>query len=252
MKNDKIITLLEELGLSEKEAKVYLAALSLGPATILKIARTAETRRTTVYSLIDSLKTKGLMAVELKGFKTLYAAEDPKKLETVLEQRRQKLKDNLPDLSAMFNLKGGESYIKYYEGVESIKSIYRGLLEDIRPHEDYLIFSNVDEWWKLDREFLLKFTLDRAELARTHGIKIKILLQNTPGATDYKKNEKLYCLEAKKLPANNRLTTNLVIIPKKVVIHQLTPPAMAIVIENKSIIQLHRELFETIWQSIPT
>ena len=31
---------------------------------------------------------------------------------------------------------------------------------------------------------------------------------------------------------------------------ELTPPFMTLVIENKSIVELHREMFELIWQSI--
>lgn len=251
MKNDKFLSSLEDLGLSEHEAKVYLACLSLGPSTILKIAKAAEVKRTTVYSVAESLKQKGLINFEIKGFKTLYAAADPQKLETVLEQKKEKLKATLPDLSAMYNLKGGESYIKYYEGVESVKYIYRGLLDDIRPREDYLIVSNIEDWWKMDKDFLTKFTMDRAELARAHDIKIRILLQNTPEGKEYKNKENLYCLKSKVLPPDTKLSTNLVIIPKKIVINQLTPPIMAIVIENKSIIQMHKEMFEIIWKSLP-
>ena len=59
-----------------------------------------------------------------------------------------------------------------------------------------------------------------------------------------------YYTNTKILPKNTTLTTNLVIIPKKVFIHQLVPPVMGIVIENKSIIQMHREMFEIMWKSV--
>ena len=85
MKNNPLLTTLTTLGLTDHEAAVYLAALSLGPATILKIAKAAEIKRTTVYSVIETLKLKGLVSVEVKGFKSLFVAEDPTKLETILE-----------------------------------------------------------------------------------------------------------------------------------------------------------------------
>ncbi len=250
MKNDNFLSLFEELGLSEHEAKVYLATLNLGPSTILKIAKTAEVKRTTVYSVVESLKQKGLINFEVRGLKTLYAAADPQKLETVLEQKKEKLKSTLPDLSAMYNLKSGESYIKYYEGLNGIKSVYESLLTDIKPHQDYLVFSNADEWLLADKEFFLDFTKRRGELARGSDIKIRLLLQDTPAAQEYIKNQSNYFLQVKILPSSTKLTTNLVIIPKKVVIHQMTPPIMAMVIENKSIVQMHKEMFEIIWKSI--
>jgi hypothetical protein len=41
-----------------------------------------------------------------------------------------------------------------------------------------------------------------------------------------------------------------VIIPKKVVIHQITDPIFAIVLENKNIVQMHREQFEIMWKAV--
>lgn len=251
MKNNKFITLFEELGLSDKEAQVYLASLSLGPATIMKIARISGIKRTTVYPLIESLKNKGLMLIELKGLKTLFTAEDPTKLELMLDQKREKLKSALPDLSAMYNLKCGESLIKYYEGLNGIKSVYESLLIDIKPHQNYSIISNAEEWLNTDPDFFIDFTKRRAELARSSDIKIRMLLQDTPAARElFKANENNYFIKVKILPKQTELTTNLVIIPKKVVIHQIIPPMMAMVIENKSIIQMHQQTFEIIWNSI--
>lgn len=69
MKNIKLLETLKDIGLDESEAQVYLTSLSLGPTTVLRIARGGETKRTTVYGIIESLKNKGLMKVELKGLK---------------------------------------------------------------------------------------------------------------------------------------------------------------------------------------
>lgn len=251
MKNEQILGALAEFGLNQKEAEVYLACLELGQTSILRIARQVDVKRTTIYSIIESLKNMGLISLEMKGFKTYYRAEDPSKLELLLEMRKERLKAVLPDLSALYNLKGGESTIKYFEGAEAVKSIYFGLLKELKRHDDYLIISNVDEWWKLDQDFLMKFTLERGRVARENDVKIRILLQDTLGAREYKANEKKYNVIVKILPANYALVTNLVVIPKKVVIHQLTAPTMAMVFENSSVVQLQRQLFEMIWNSLP-
>ena len=52
MPNFDLAKILIDLGLTENEAKVYVAALSLGPATILKIAQAAAIKRTTVYFVV--------------------------------------------------------------------------------------------------------------------------------------------------------------------------------------------------------
>lgn len=92
MKTNKLFTTLTNLGLTEKEAKVYLANLALGPTTILQITRGAELKRTTVYSIIESLKQKGLINIEARGFKKLFVAENPERLESILEEKNNKIK----------------------------------------------------------------------------------------------------------------------------------------------------------------
>ena len=52
---------LEKIGLTEKEAAVYLALLKLGPTTALKIARETGIKRPTVYTTLDALKGRGLV-----------------------------------------------------------------------------------------------------------------------------------------------------------------------------------------------
>lgn len=246
MKNAKLTNILQNFGLTSKEADVYLASISLGPTTILKIARTAQIKRTTAYSVIESLKQKGLINIEIRGFKQFFVAENPEKLESIFESRKQQFKDSLPELLALYNLKGQESLIKYYEGLESIKGIYEQLLKEIKPHENYLVTGAQDQWYNLDPDFFQKFIQKRAKLP----INIRMLFTDSKIAREHKKDSQNYNEKIKILPADTSLTTNLVITPQKVVIHQLIPPVMAIVIENPSIVKMHQELFEIIWKSI--
>ncbi|MFA7302509.1 MAG: helix-turn-helix domain-containing protein [Candidatus Paceibacterota bacterium] len=238
---------LVDSGLSENEARVYLAALSLGPCTVLAISRAAGIKRTTVYAVIESLKQKGLMNVEVRGFKTLFAAQDPERLLSLLESRKEIVRKAMPDFASLYNLKGGESTIKYYEGLEGIKSVYEDLIKTIRPHEDYSIISNQGEWYNLDKKFFQDFTERRAKLP----INIRLLSQDSPTAREFAKFARNYNMQIKFLPEGTNLVTNLVVVPERVVIHQLTAPISATVIENKSAIQMHQQFFELMWNSIP-
>jgi len=243
---NKLTNILTDLGLTDNEAKTYFASLSLGPTTILKIAQAAELKRTTVYSVVETLKQKGLIRMEIKGFKKLFVAENPEKLESIIESRKEKLQNTLPEFAALYNLKGGESFIKYYEGLESIKTIYEGLIKDIKPRQDYLVISDQKKWYDIDPNYFQNFTEKRAKL----NIKIRLLLQDSKIAREHQKNQKNYNETVKILPTDTTLTTNLVITPQRTMIHQLTPPMIAIVIENKSIIKMNQEFFEIMWRSI--
>lgn len=246
MKTNPLLESLKDFGLAENEAKVYFAALSLGPSTIQKIAQSAEIKRTTTYDIVNTLKQKGLMNIHVKGFKKKYSAEAPEKLESILEERKLRFKSLLPEFSALYNLQGGESFLKYYEGLEAVKGIYEGLIKDIKPGEDYLVMSNQDNWVKLDKEYFMDFLYRRAKLP----IKIRMMFQDSEIARTWKKMERNFNSTVKILPKGTDLKTNLVITPQRVLIHQLSDPILGIVIENKSVIQMHKEMYEIIWKSL--
>src|SRR3990172_512112 len=107
-----MISLLEKLGFSEKEAKVYLAALELGEDSVQNIAKKAGINRATTYVILEKLMASGLISTYEKGKKTFIVAEDPKELLQILEEEKQEvlnrekdLKSNLSQLAAIYNRK---------------------------------------------------------------------------------------------------------------------------------------------------
>ena len=244
---NKVISLLKDLGLNGHEAKVYYACLSLGAATILQIANAAELKRTTVYSIIENLQQKGLINAEFKGLKKKFVAENPEKLETILESKRFELKNTLPELTALYNLKGGESSIKYYEGLNGVKNAYESLLADIGINDFYYVVTDESRWRELDKEYFDDFRERRAKKVRKP---ILLLSQYSELALEAVKFQNNFNMQVKLLPKERKLTTNMIVTPQKVLIHQLVPPISAIVLENKSIIQMHKEMFEIMWQEL--
>ena len=247
MKHQALFETLKDLGLSENESRVYLAALSLGPSTIARIAQEAETKRTTVYPVIQSLERQGLMNVQVRGFKKLYVAEGPQRLEAVMERTKEKFQKSLPGLTALYNLKGSEATLKHYEGLEGVKSAYLSLFDGLKSHDYYYSISEVDRWYALDPEFFESIRLRRSKIP---NLDIRIIANDTPGSREYKKKEKNYAQEVRLLPSGPSLHNSVTFTPHKIIFHQILAPYNAIVIENKSVIQTQKELFEVVWNSI--
>lgn len=246
MADIRLLDALQSIGLSENEARVYFAALSLGSSTIQKIAKLADIKRTTTYSIVESLKHKGLVTIHVMGFKQLFVAEHPSRVESLLELRRNNFYKYLPQLEALYNLKGAESVIKFYDGIQGTKNVYEGLLQDIQPSDDYLVIGDTAQWYNLDPHYFQSFMERRAKRAHT-----RLLLQYSAKAKEIKKYEKNYNLEIRFLPQKTLLSTNIIIIPRRMIIHQLIPPIMAIAIENESIIATNRQMFEIMWEALP-
>lgn len=243
----KLINTLKDIGLSEKEAVVYMASLSLNSGNVAEISQAAGIKRTTVYSILESLKQRGLIRTDMQGWKAVFVAEHPEKLELIVDQMRSEVRKNLPEFSSLYNLHSSGAFIRYYEGIESVKGVYLDLLKEISPHDDYLIIGDLHKWLEQDHDFFLEFMKRRAKL----DINIRILDQESVIAREHKRIERNFNEKIKILPPNFKISTNMVIVPHKVVINQLTPPIMAMVIENESIVQMNRELFEMIWKSTP-
>lgn len=124
--------LLERLGLSQKEARVYLALLELGKDTVQNIGKKAKVARPTTYVILEKLLDLGLVSVADENKKTLFVAESPKELEKLLKQqeqdfeyRRQELNDQLDQLLAIYNASGSKPIVRYFEGPEGLKALDR-------------------------------------------------------------------------------------------------------------------------------
>lgn len=247
MKNQQLTDVLHGIGLSENESQVYLTSLSLGPTTILKIAKSSQIRRTTVYSVVETLKTKGLMHIKPAGLKQLYVAEHPDRLENIINDKKRSLEKLLPEFTALYNLKGGESTVKYYEGLNAIKNIYETILDPLKPGDDYLVIGDVEKFF-LDND--KKYFEDFLEKRIKSRVKARLLVTNSEKARYMKQYEKNMNHEVKILPESSKLSVDTMIVPGKVTIFNMEEPISAISLENKAMVEMHKELFEIIWRSI--
>ena len=72
-----LIARLQQVGLNEKEAQIYLANLSLGEASISDIAKRAEVKRTTVHEIMKSLLAQNIVSLTAKGKRKQYVVVEP-------------------------------------------------------------------------------------------------------------------------------------------------------------------------------
>jgi len=247
MKKEKTIKILQEIGLTKNESEVYLALLILGPTTVLKVSKRTDLLRPSIYPIINSLKKKGLVKEVLTGFKKKYEAEDPDKLERALEQKRDNLMGLLPDLRTLHNTSGEDSLIQYYEGLNSLKNIHSDLLEELRPGDYYYVISKLEKLFDLDRKFYDAYGNKISKL-----VERKVTSLDCPKIREYIQYAKNYNLEAKILPEDSGFEADVVITPNKVIIAQLDDPISAIVIQNKTTINVLRATFLVMWNSLKT
>jgi len=86
-----LIKKLEEIGLSDKEAKVYIAVLELGEGSASEIAKKSEVNRATVYFTLENLMKLGLVSATNEEKKQKFVPEDPSQLENIITKQQQEL-----------------------------------------------------------------------------------------------------------------------------------------------------------------
>lgn len=243
---DNLKNKLISLGLEEKEAVIYLSALSLGKTSILKISQNSEIKRTTVYDIVERLIKKGLMFTEKSGWKTFYRAAHPEKIEGIIERQKTTLAQMMPELEELYKTDGVQGFIREYHGLEAMKGIYSGILEEIEWGEDYYVIGHQEKWLKFDEKFFMDFLKKRAKFK----INIKLLFQDSESARAHQKRQEEFNEEIKILPPDTQLDTNLIIRKDTVIIHELKEPIKITVIKNPYIARMHKQLFEIMWNGL--
>ena len=93
---------LEEIGLTKREIKVYMALLEVGLSSVGQIIKKSGIPGSKIYETLDKLKKRGLISSVLKENKQFFQASDPKTILDFLdEQRRNILENVLPKLESL-------------------------------------------------------------------------------------------------------------------------------------------------------
>ncbi len=245
-----MLTQLKHIGLSDNEAKVYLAMLELGPSSVLEIAAKAAINRPTAYVQIESLKKKGLVSMQTKGKKQLYIAEDPEQLEYLLghekkelEQKQEELKSVLPELKAMFDLAEEKPVVRYFEGKEGLLKMQEDFLKAKR--KEILAISPVDEVFSVFPDHKNTYTPRRVK----KGIKSRLIYTSTENSVYPRKDEKMLretrYISPKKMP----FSADITIFDDNVAIAALKGNISGAIISHKEIANSFRGIFEILWMA---
>ena len=116
---------LPQNGLTEKEAKIYLAALESGEATAAHIAMKAHLERPTVYAILEKMKEKGLVTQSKRRGVLYFAALPPQILIDRMKRSAEGAERALPLLLELAYSSPLKPRIRFYEGMDGLKEIMR-------------------------------------------------------------------------------------------------------------------------------
>ncbi|MBL7155029.1 MAG: MarR family transcriptional regulator [Candidatus Portnoybacteria bacterium] len=207
---------MRKLGLTEKEVRVYLAALELGYTSVQEIAKKAQISRPTAYEIIKSLENKELISQSKEKGKRYFTAQSPDNLLGILKRQRKELEEKerefiriIAALRAKYYL-NDKREIKVYQGKSGLEILLDDFLTT-HSKEIYVLAADNKIWPISQRRAAYK--------------KIK---------------KRLGQIEVKELVGKVALKETVIIYDKVII---LSPQKTGLLIENKTVVNLIKSLF---------
>jgi sugar-specific transcriptional regulator TrmB len=201
---------LKDIGLSDKEAAVYLALLSFDKASIAEICQKADIKRPTTYVILDSLAKKGLVSEVNVGKKTYHMAEPPEKLELFVERQIHHLEENkksldiiVPQLKGMRREEGEKPLVQFFDGKEGVlSSNYNTFAKKTGDEPVYIVYSKD----AVQNVFSEKEAREMRERRISLGIKSKAVYTSKEGEKPSDETGDRFKIDGDKYPVTSDIT----------------------------------------------
>lgn len=255
----ELLNHLLSLGLSEKEAKLYLTLLEVGPNPVSSIARKAGITRTTAYAALETLKEKGLVSAIEQGGIQQFAPVEAEKLEEYAKMQQEKAEENydriktiVPQLKLLTGDLVMAPKVKYFEGTEGIKTIYNDTIDVLKnlPKSQRVKYSYSSA--PIVSHQLRNFLDNYIKLRKKNHIDVKVILPEGDSSRDYQKKSKQNFAEVKIMPPDISLEfhSEVNIYGNKICVMSLNSDRLhGAIIESPEIASTFRTIFEITWRA---
>lgn len=238
-----VMDVLVSLGLSKSESSVYLFLLGKGYSTPKEISEGIGIQRTNCYDILYTLVEKRFVLVKTEGKKKVYGPEKPSQLLEYINDQKKEVEKVLPMLEAAYTLENQKPSVMFYSGFEEVKKIYNKSLE---ADTIYAIGSTKSI---SDTEDV--FLHDYLKKVKAHKIKFNDLITGE-SLKQGKKAKKLLgdVYDVRILPVEyNDQSTDILVWDNNVAFITLGDLPFGTVLENESMANTFRAIFQTVYQS---
>lgn len=229
--------ILENLGLTALEAKVYLTLLDLGPSLAGLITRKSGIHRRTVYDALERLSQKGLIGYIVKNNRKYFEAANPERLQELLQEQEDKITKILPELKAKYNFIQEKSETLFFKGKNGLKMVFE---DQLSVGKEILILGASPLAEELLRYYFIWYDKRRIQ----KGIKIKLLYNESE-----RKKRNIKLAEIKYLPSQYSNPAAMNIYGDRIaIIHWSKDNPFVILIKDNEIAEGYRKYFELMWR----
>ena len=240
--DSELIQVLGDVGFTGKEARVYVALLTLNSGTVQQVAKLSDLKRPIIYVVLEGLIKRGyaseLPDKKTRAFQAVPASIVLKRLQSNVAHFSQ----YLPIFKTLGNRGGPKPKITYLDTKEGIQNMYEEINYDPTP---FFITSYVrleahfpgivDRWVKNYKKGLYKKMRGRHVISDDER---ELLYTRDFIAIDQK---------VRASPVLRGLKVDISIYGDKLAISNLGEQLFAVVIESTDITDSMRSVFEVLW-----
>ena len=236
---------LQEIGLTEGEAKVYLALSELGNSTVGPIVKESKVAYSNIYDILNRLIDKGIVSFITKNKTKHFQAAPPTNLLEYLNNKEKEItkqKASLKNvLSKIEKLQQGKQNqeAEIFLGIKGLKSAYEKLIENSNKEKEILFFNIYKKEYSEQFDLFYKSISDLSKNLKNRGIVNK----------DYKKS--WFAKQAKFLKmkfVDFPIPGNIDILENKILIVSWQPTITAILIHSENITKTMKTYFDEVWK----
>lgn len=241
--------ILNQLGLTDSEIKVYFALLELESSTVGPIIEKSKVPDSKIYSILEKLKEKGLVSFVIKNNVKHFQASNPKNLIRILNERKKEIAEQkreleekiIPKIEKRRKLTEDKQEATVYESYNGVKVAFNLILDLVKPGEEYQVFT-VGE--VLKEKKVINFFRNYHKKRMQKKIKIRLISEKK-----YKKTiEKFHVYKGMKFRyTNQKIPIGIYIFKNNVMTIIWGEKPTAFVIKSKKNYEYYKEFFEDVW-----
>jgi sugar-specific transcriptional regulator TrmB len=229
---------LGEIGLSNKEAEVYIALLKNSPISGGNLAKLLNMDRTHTYNLLSNLINKGLATHILKNNRKLFRSTSPKNLLNQVQKKESIIKSILPELLNFEQIKKEPSVVRVLEGKDGLRAVIRMLFDS--KEKDICVYGGTGKSYDV-----LKYEMPH--IAKEIGIKH---IRGRIITADKLEGQPFTKLKNFNIKYIEEVTPSSTMIFGDIVsIQVFDEKTSVILIESKSVADSYKKYFEFLWKT---
>jgi HTH-type transcriptional regulator, sugar sensing transcriptional regulator len=235
---------LQEIGLTESQIKVYLSLLELGLTKSGKIINKTSLASSAVYRALEELIEKGLVSFVIQSKIKYFQATDPNNILKLWDDKKLKLNNLIPELKESYKI-SPKTETKMYVGWKGVQNAFNYILEILPEGSDYIAFTSATSEKSPKHAKIFFYNFQQKRLEKKY--KVKLI------ANSYEKQ--IFQKRFKDLP-NLRIKYVKGFAPKGIAIFEdnllITSfeeeKPTAVIINSKEIANSFREMFYSMWE----